>query len=32
MSKARIFFILSAVVLVAGQFAFMGRLGLFDGP
>jgi hypothetical protein len=31
MSKARIFFILSTVVLVAGQLALI-RGGMFDGP
>jgi hypothetical protein len=32
MSKARILFILTTVVLVAGQLAGVVRLGQFDGP
>jgi hypothetical protein len=32
MSKARILFILTTVVLVAAQFAGVVRLGQFDGP
>jgi hypothetical protein len=31
MSKARIFFILTTVVLVAGQVAIVRSFGLFDG-
>ena len=31
MSKARICYILTTVVLVAGQFAIVRPLGLFDG-
>jgi uncharacterized membrane protein len=31
MSKARILFILTAVVLVAGQVALVRPLGMFDG-
>lgn len=31
MSKARILFILTTVVLVAGQFALMRPFGQFDG-
>jgi hypothetical protein len=32
MSKARILFILTTVVLVAAQLAGVVRLGQFDGP
>jgi hypothetical protein len=32
MSKARILFILTTVVLVAAQFAMARPLGMFDGP
>jgi hypothetical protein len=32
MSKARIIFILTTVVLVAGQFAIVRPFGMFDGP
>jgi hypothetical protein len=32
MSKARIFFILTTVVLVAAQFALVRPMGMFDGP
>ncbi len=31
MSKARILFILTTVVLVAGQLAIVGQFGMFDG-
>lgn len=31
MSKARIIFILTTVVLIAGQLAFVRPFGMFDG-